>query len=63
MLTPTQIEKLNKWIGDAYGSPQQLGHYLDLAVEMLLYVEDGSFERIELQDVATTLIGLRKVLR
>ena len=62
MLTPTQIENLNEWIEDTYGSPEQLAHYLDLAEEMLFYVEGGSFQRIELQDVATTLRGLRKVL-
>ncbi|MCB0374071.1 MAG: hypothetical protein KDD31_13750 [Muricauda sp.] len=62
MLTETQITELNAWIKDCCGTPEVLGHYLDLAVEMLFYVEQGTFEQQELQDVVTMLRGLKGIL-
>ena len=62
MLTETQITELNTWIKDCCGTPEVLGHYLDLAVEMLFYVEQGTFEQQELQDVVTMLRGLKGIL-
>lgn len=62
MLTEAQITELQEWIKDCCGTPEVLGHYLDLAVEMLFYVEQGSFEHQELQDVVTVLRDLKRLL-
>lgn len=62
MLSEAQITELNAWIKDCYGTPEVLGHYLDLAVEMLFYVEQGAFEQQELQDVVTVLRELKRLL-
>jgi len=61
-MNESQITELNAWIKDCCGTPEVLGHYLDLAVEMLFYVEQDSFEQQELQDVVTVLRGLKKIL-
>ena len=63
MLNETQIAQLQGWITDTYGTPEALAHYLDLAVEMLFYLEKDAFEQIEVQDVVTALRGIRRVLR
>ncbi|WP_318343689.1 hypothetical protein [Flagellimonas baculiformis] len=63
MLNETQITQLNEWITDTYGTFGELAHYLDLAVEMLFYVEQDLFGQRELQEVITVLYGLRRVLR
>lgn len=60
MLNKNQFEELAKIIEDQYGSPETLANWLDLAVEMLFYVEDDTFSRIEIQEVAS---ALRKVVR
>ena len=62
MLNETQITQLQEWITDTYGTPETLAHYLDLAVEMLFYLEKDAFEQIEMQDVVTALKGLKRVL-
>ncbi|WP_418497560.1 hypothetical protein [Flagellimonas sp.] len=62
-MTEPQITELNKWIVDTFGTKQVLAEYLDLAVEMLFYVEQDTFEQRELQDVVTVLRGLKQVLR
>lgn len=62
MLTESQIKELNAWITDTFGTPAVLAEYLDLAVEMLFYVEQGSFEQQELQDVVTVLKGIKRNL-
>ncbi|MBO0321235.1 hypothetical protein J0X14_02925 [Muricauda sp. CAU 1633] len=59
----TQITQLQDWITDTYGTPEALAHYLDLAVEMLFYLELDVFEQIEVQDVVTTLKGIKRVFR
>ncbi len=63
MLTESQITELNEWITDTFGTPEVLAHYLDLAVEMLFYVEPHTFEQRELQDVVTVLRGMKKLLQ
>ena len=63
MLTECQITELNAWITDTFGTTEVLVEYLDLAVEMLFYVEQGTFEQQELQDVVTVLRGIKRVLR
>ena len=62
MLSEAQISELNAWIKDCCGTPEVLCHYLDLAIEMLFYVEQGAFEQQELQDVVTVLRGLKRIL-
>lgn len=61
MLSESQIVELNAWIKDCCGTSEVLGHYLDLAVEMLFYVEQGTFEQQELQDVVTVLRDLKQL--
>ncbi|MGN7512840.1 MAG: hypothetical protein ACTHOM_00590 [Allomuricauda sp.] len=57
-----QITELTDWVNDCCGTPEILGHYLDLAVEMLFYVKLGSFEQQEIQNVVTILRGLKRIL-
>ena len=54
---------LKELIEDQYGTPETLANWLDLAVEMLFYVEEDTFSRVELQEVATALRKLTVVLR
>lgn len=63
MLTESQITELNEWITDTFGTTEVLVEYLDLAVEMLFYVEQDTFGQRELQDVVTVLRGLKRVLK
>ncbi|MDC6385195.1 hypothetical protein D2V93_03835 [Flagellimonas taeanensis] len=62
-MTESQITELNEWIVDTFGTTEVLVEYLDLAVEMLFYVEQDTFEQRELQDVVTVLRELKRVLR
>lgn len=62
-MTESQITELNEWITDTFGTPAVLAEYLDLAVEMLFYVEQGTFEQRELQDVVTVLREVKKILK
>lgn len=55
--------ELRELIEDQYGTPETLANWLDLAVEMLFYVEEDTFSRVELQEVATALMGLVRVIR
>jgi len=48
---------------DAYASPTELAEVLDMGIEMLFYVEEESFSRKEIQDVAAALREVGKVLR
>lgn len=57
------IIQLSDFIEDAYGSPEVLAQQLDLAVEMLFYVEEDTFSRRELQEVASALMNVVRVLR
>jgi N-formylglutamate amidohydrolase len=61
-MNETQIAQFQDWITDTYGTPEELAHYLDLAVEMLFYLERDAFEQIEVQDVVTALRGIKRVL-
>ncbi|WP_127140062.1 hypothetical protein [Flagellimonas marinaquae] len=57
-------EVLINWIEDTYGSPEELAKILDYGIEMLFYLEEGSFEQREVQEVVVALrgivVGLRK---
>ncbi|WP_421808999.1 hypothetical protein [Flagellimonas sp.] len=57
------IIQLSDFIEDAYGTPEALAQQLDLAVEMLFYVEEDTFSRRELQEVASALKDVVRVLR
>lgn len=57
------IIQLSDFIEDAYGTPEVLAQRLDLAAEMLFYVEKDTFSRRELQEVATALRKITIVLR
>ncbi|RUA16554.1 MAG: hypothetical protein DSY83_05495 [Flavobacteriia bacterium] len=63
MLTKNQLDELSKIIEDQYGSAETLANWLDLAVEMLFYVEEDTFSRVELQEVATAIRRVVRVLR
>ncbi|WP_127024005.1 hypothetical protein [Flagellimonas beolgyonensis] len=52
-----------QWIEDWYGTPEELAKVLDLAVEMLFYLEEDTFDRKEVQQVVTALRGLVVGLR
>ncbi len=54
---------LKNWIEDTYGSPEKLGQVLDFGIEMLFYLEEGSFEKREVQDVVSALRGIAIKLR
>ncbi|MER3374141.1 MAG: hypothetical protein RIM83_05845 [Allomuricauda sp.] len=56
-------QEVVEFIKDTYGTPEALTHWLDLAVEMLFYVEEDTFSRVEIQEVATALRGVVRVLR
>lgn len=51
-------EVLFQWIEDGYGSPEELAKVLDLAVEMLFYLEEDAFDRKETQQVVAALRGI-----
>nr|WP_293299580.1 hypothetical protein [Allomuricauda sp.] len=63
MSSNNPIIQLSDFIQDAYGTPEALAQQLDLAVEMLFYVEEDTFSRRELQEVASALKGVVRVLR
>ena len=63
MMNNNQLDELSQIIENRYGTPETLANWLDLAVEMLFYVEEDTFSREELQEVATALRGVVRVLR
>jgi len=56
-------EVLLQWIEDWYGSPEALAKVLDLALEMLFYLEEDTFDRKEVQQVVAALRGIAVGLR
>jgi len=56
-------EVLQNWIEDWYGCPEELAKVLDLAVEMLFYLEEDTFDRKEVQQVVAALRGLVVIYR
>lgn len=63
MLNRNQLDELSQIIEDQYGTPEVLANWLDLAVEMLFYVEEDTFSRRELQEVASALMSVMRVLQ
>ncbi|MEX0314301.1 MAG: hypothetical protein AB3N18_09000 [Allomuricauda sp.] len=62
MLDQTQIENLNEWIKEAYGSPEELTKQLDKLVFMLHFLEEEVFTKREIQSAAELLKGFGEVL-
>ncbi|MEL6303702.1 MAG: hypothetical protein AAFQ20_02825 [Bacteroidota bacterium] len=56
-------KKLNELIEESYGTPEVLAQQLDLAVEMLFYLEEDVFAKLEVQNVVASLRGVVGVLR
>lgn len=50
-------------IQDVYGSKEALAQILDLAIEMLFYLEEDTFEKREVQQVVSALRGIAQELR
>ncbi|MEC3966828.1 hypothetical protein [Flagellimonas halotolerans] len=48
---------------DAYASPIELAEVLDLGMVMLFYLEEDTFSRREIQDVAAALQEVSGVLK
>lgn len=48
---------------NVYGSPEGLAKNLDLAIEMLFYLEEDTFERRDVQNVVSALRDIIYVLR
>ncbi|MGW9684304.1 hypothetical protein [Flagellimonas sp. 2504JD1-5] len=63
MLTPTQLENINSWIKEAYGSPEELSKQLDNLIFMLHFLEEEVFTKREVQSAVELLKGLGEVLR
>lgn len=63
MFDETQFGKLTVLIEEGYGYPEALAQQLDLAVELLFYVEADTFSRREIQNVVAAIRGIVGVLR
>ncbi|WP_422860390.1 hypothetical protein ACOKFD_05895 [Flagellimonas sp. S174] len=50
-------------IQDSYGSTQELANVLDTGVEMLFYLEENSFHRKDVQNVAAAMRAVIIALR
>jgi hypothetical protein len=55
--------ELSNFVEDTYGTPETLANWLNLAVEMLFYVEEDTFSRVEFQEVATAIKNVIRALR
>lgn len=53
----------SEWIMDTYGTPEELAKILDFGIEMLFYLEEGSFEQKEVQQVVAAIRGIVVGLR
>ena len=53
----------NEWIIDHYGSPEKLAQILELGIFMLFFLEQDTFSRREVQDVAEAIRGIMAGLR
>ncbi len=54
---------LEDLIEESYGTPEELAKVLDLGIEMLFYVDEGTFSRADIQNVAAALRSICGVLR
>ncbi len=62
MLNEIQIEQLQEWITDTYGTPEELVKQLDELIYMLHYIEEEVFTQRERQDAVEILKGIKRVL-
>ncbi|MFS4454515.1 hypothetical protein [Maribacter sp. 2304DJ31-5] len=58
-----QQDDLFEMIDESYGSPEKLAKHLDLALEMLFYVEEDTFDRREVRSVVSALRTIISTLR
>ncbi|MFD2101604.1 hypothetical protein [Flagellimonas iocasae] len=58
-----KAEIVLNWIEDTYGTPEELAKILDYGIEMLFYLEEGSFEQKEVQNVVAAIRGIVVRLR
>lgn len=54
---------LSEMIEEAYGSREGLAEVLNFGIEMLFYLEEDTFERRDVQLVASAMIFVREYLR
>ncbi|UII75468.1 hypothetical protein LV716_14550 [Flagellimonas sp. HMM57] len=47
--------RLSEYMTDSYGSPEELSLILNSCIEMLFYLEEGVFDRREVQNVVSVL--------
>ncbi len=62
MLNEIQIEQLQEWITDTYGTPEELVKQLDELIYMLHYIEEEVFTKRERQDAVEILRGIKRAL-
>lgn len=63
MLTKEQQEKLVQFLDQNYSSTDELAEHLDQAIEMFFYLEEGIFNREDVQSVVFAIKRLRDVMR
>jgi DNA-binding CsgD family transcriptional regulator len=56
-------EYLSELIEESYGSSEELAKHLDMGIEMLFYLEEGTFEKRDVQNVVSAIRGIIRVLR
>ena len=57
------VQNSSNRIEEAYGSKEVLANHLDKGIEMLFYVEENSFDRMEIQNVVAALREIVVMLR
>lgn len=55
--------KFSDLFEDAYSSPSELAEVLDMGIEMLFYVEEGTFSKEDMRNVVTALRKIALELR
>lgn len=63
MFSKQQREHLSELIEESYGSSEELAKYLDLGIEMLFYIEEGTFDQKDIRDVVSAIRGIIGILR
>jgi hypothetical protein len=56
-------ETFSEWIVDSYGAPEKLAQILELGIFMLFFLDEDTFSRREVQDVAEAMRGIVVGLR
>ncbi len=63
VLKDLQREQICKSVSESHGSLEELAKILDLAIEMLFYLEEDTFDRREVQSVVSVLKVVINFLR